>query len=89
MGLEIVEFVTDVERALGISIPDRDVNGLGTPRELVAYICRRLQEVDPGFGTKAARWGRSEIELVIEGLLAKSARRSDLTLDTDLRSIFR
>ena len=87
MGLEVVEFVIDVEKALGLAIPDGDTKDLKTPREFVAYLCRRLPEIDPGFGTDAARWTKSEIEQVVEGLLAKSVRRGDLTLDTEFRDL--
>jgi len=87
MGLEAVEFVIDLEKALGFSIPDRDA-GWRTGRELVTYLCRRMPEIDPGFGGSSARWTRAEIEQVVEGLLAKVARRADINLDTDLRSIF-
>jgi len=88
MGLEVVEFVIDVEKAFGLSIPDHDFGALKTPRELVIYLCRRIPEVDPAFGTAAARWTQAEIQQVVEGLLAKNGRRRDIDLDTDLRSIF-
>jgi hypothetical protein len=52
MGFESVEFVLDLEKALGLSIPDRDVDWR-TGREAVAYLCSRMPEVDPGFGTRA------------------------------------
>jgi hypothetical protein len=88
VGLEVVEFVLDLEKALGFSINDRDVNGMTTPRELVTYLCTRLPEVDPGFGTNSGRWTRAGIEQVVEGLLAKNSGRSDISLDTDFRDIF-
>ena len=87
MGLETVEFIIDLEKALGLSIPDREC-GWRTGRELVAYLCRRMPEIDPAFGSDSARWTLSEIEQVVEGLLAKSGRRADVNLDTDFRSIF-
>jgi hypothetical protein len=88
VGLEVVEFVIDVEKAFGLSIPDGDLQGLKTPRQFIEYLARRLPEVDPGFGTAASRWTRSEIEQVVDGLLAKSVRKGDITLDTEFRAIF-
>jgi hypothetical protein len=88
MGLEAVEFFVDVETAFGLSIPDRDAKSLTTGRELVSYLCRRMPEVDPGFGSASARWTLTEIEQVVEGLIATTARRS-VSLDEDLRGVFR
>ena len=88
MGLEAVEFVIDVEKAIGLSIPDHDMGALKTPRELVMYLCRRIPEVDSDFGTPGARWTQEEIQQVVEGLLAKSVRRGDISLDTQFRDIF-
>lgn len=88
MGLEVVEFIIDMEKAFGLSIPDRDA-GWRTGRELVTYLCGRMPEIDPGFGSASARWTRVEIEQVVEGLLAKTVSRADVSLDTDFRSIFR
>ena len=45
MGLDIVEFVMDVEERFGIEIPDKDAQNLTTPRLLVDYI---LNKVKPG-----------------------------------------
>jgi hypothetical protein len=87
MGLEAVEFIIDLEKALGLSIPDRDVDWT-TGRDVVAYLCRRMPEIDPAFGTSSARWTQAEIEYVVEGFLAKDGRRPDVSLDTDLRSVF-
>jgi hypothetical protein len=87
MGLEAVEFIIDLERAIGLSIPDRDVVWT-TGRELVQYLCRRMPEIDPGFGSDSARWTLSDIEQVVEGLLAKNGRRADVDLDTDFKSVF-
>jgi hypothetical protein len=42
MGLDIVEYVLAVEGALDIDIPDKDAEGLETPRILIDYLCRRL-----------------------------------------------
>src|SRR4030095_15239264 len=88
MGLEAVEFVIAVEKAFRLSIPDGTMNDIGTPRELVGYLLRRIPEVDPGFGTPTARWTQTEIEQVVEGLLVKSVGRGDISLDTDFRAIF-
>ncbi|MGC4114212.1 MAG: hypothetical protein QM765_06245 [Myxococcales bacterium] len=88
MGLESIEFIVDLEKAFGLSIPDGDV-AWRTGRELVNYLCRRIPEVDPGFGTPSARWGRTDVERIVEGLLAKNGRRTDVTLDTEIRSVFR
>ena len=88
MGLEAVEFILDLEKALGLSIPDRDVGYWRTGRELVRYLCRRMPEIDPGFGSPSARWTLTEIEQVVEGLLAKTTRRADVSLDVDLKSLF-
>ena len=89
MGLESTEFALAVEKALGLSIPDGDVKGARTPRELVNYLTGRMPEVDPGFGTAGARWTKTEIEQVVEGLLAKASGRADFDLDWDFRTIFR
>ena len=89
VGLEAVEFIVDLEKALGLSIPDCDVGSLSTGRELVRYLCRRMPEIDPAFGSASARWTPAEIEQVVEGLLAKATRRADASLDADLRSLFR
>jgi hypothetical protein len=88
MGLEAVEFFLEVEKAFGLSIPDRDANSLTTGRELVRYLCRRLPEVDPGFGSASARWTLTEIEQVVEGLIAATVRRA-VSLDADFRGVFR
>jgi hypothetical protein len=88
MGLEVVEFIIDVEKAFGLSIPDRDVSWR-SGRELVTYLCDRMPEIDPGFGSTSARWTRVEIEQVVEGFLAKNVGGADVSLDTDFRSIFR
>jgi hypothetical protein len=88
MGLEVVEFIIDLEKAFGLSIPDRDVDWR-SGRELVTYLCGRMPEIDPGFGSTSARWTRVEIEQVVEGFLAKTVPRADVSLDTDFRSIFR
>jgi hypothetical protein len=88
MGLEAVEFILDLEKAFGISIPDRDAASWGSGRGLVSYICRRLPEVDPGFGGASARWTPEEVEQVVEGFLAKNARRATVSLDVDLKSLF-
>ena len=88
MGLEVVEFIIDVEQALGLSIPERDTSAIATPREFVDYICARLPEIDPHFGTSAGRWTRAEVEQLVDGLLAKAGAKSDVTLDTPFRDIF-
>jgi hypothetical protein len=41
VGLQAVEFILDLEKALGISIPDRDVPSWGTSRGLVTYLLSR------------------------------------------------
>jgi hypothetical protein len=88
MGLEVVEFILDLEEALGISIPDRDAESWGTGRGLVSYVSRRMPEVDPGFGSASARWTPEEVEQFVEGLLAKTARRANVSLDVDLKNLF-
>ena len=88
MGLEAVEFILDLEKAFGLSIPDRDVRSWSTGRDLVRYLCRRMPEIDPGFGSASARWTLMEIEQVVEGLLAKTTSRADVSLDAHLESLF-
>jgi hypothetical protein len=88
MGLESTEFAIALEKALGFSIPDSQFRGARTPRELVNYLIGRIPEVDPGFGAAGARWTTSEIEQVVEGLLAKASGRTDFDFDEDLRNIF-
>ena len=88
MGLEDVEFVIAVEKALGLLIPDGDLKELRTPRAFVSYLVARIPEVDPGFGTERARWTKAEIEQVVEGLLAEASGRADFDFETDFRNIF-
>jgi len=42
MGLDIVEFVMDVEESFGISIPDDVAERFTTPRKLIDYILDRV-----------------------------------------------
>ncbi|HEV3438778.1 MAG TPA: acyl carrier protein [Gemmata sp.] len=42
MGLDIVEFVMDVEESFGISIPDDVAERITTPRKLIDYIHGRV-----------------------------------------------
>jgi hypothetical protein len=87
MGLESVEFILDLEKAVGFLIPD-DHAVWRTGRELVEYLCRRMPEVDLGFGSPSARWTQLDLEQVVEGLLVKNGRLKDADLDTDFRSVF-
>ena len=48
MGLDIVEYVVAVEGALAIDIPDKDAEGLETPRMLIDYLCQSLDATDHG-----------------------------------------
>ena len=41
-GLEVFEFVLEIEDALGITVPDADAETIYTPRDLVAYLEQRL-----------------------------------------------
>ena len=88
MGLEVVEFVVELEKALRIEIPDDDFGTFRTPRGLIEYVCRRLPELDPAFGPAYGPWTRSGVEQLVQRLLAKHARRKDFDLDTDLGSLF-
>jgi hypothetical protein len=42
MGLELVEYVTAIEEAFEIAIPDADAQYLETPNKLIDYLCARL-----------------------------------------------
>ena len=42
MGLDLVEFVMEVENTLDIRIPNKDAERLETPRELIDYLSERL-----------------------------------------------
>lgn len=46
MGLDIVEFVMDVEESFGISIPDDTAATLSTPRKLIDYVYGRVHKSD-------------------------------------------
>ena len=88
MGLEIQEFVVDVEQALGIDIPDRDIATIATPRDFVAYLCNRVRGDSSAIAGGTGRWTTAEIEQVVEGFIAKSSRKREVTLDTPFRDIF-
>ncbi|HUR54030.1 MAG TPA: acyl carrier protein [Gemmataceae bacterium] len=51
MGLDIVEFVMNVEETFDIRIPDRDAERIRTPRMLIDYIAARVPPSPVG------RWG--------------------------------
>src|SRR5262245_7849642 len=42
MGLDLVEFVMEVEERFGVRIPDADATALTTPRKLIDYLAARL-----------------------------------------------
>lgn len=42
MGLDLVEFVMDVETAFDLRIPDTDAESILTPRQLIDYLAKRL-----------------------------------------------
>ena len=42
MGLDLVEFVMEVEEAFDVRIPDRDLERITTPRILIDYLHRRM-----------------------------------------------
>ena len=42
MGLDIVEFVMEVEEAFDVRFPDRDLEWITTPRILIDYLHRRM-----------------------------------------------
>jgi hypothetical protein len=44
MGLDIVEFVMEVEEAFGLRIPDDVATSLTTPRQLINYLHSRLPQ---------------------------------------------
>lgn len=48
MGLDIVEYVMNVEEAFGVMIPDRDAERIHTPRELIDYLHGRAFVPAPG-----------------------------------------
>jgi hypothetical protein len=81
MGLEVNEFVADVEHVFQISIPDEATAQITTPRELARFIADRLP--------MAERGPVSEIEQAVLSLLEEHAYRARaLTLDTHFRDIF-
>jgi hypothetical protein len=89
MGLEVLEFIADVEKALGIEVPDQDIATIATPRQFVAYLCDRVRVASPTVVSGTSRWTKAEIEAVVEGFIAKTARnRGGFTLDTPFRDIF-
>jgi hypothetical protein len=53
MGLEVVEFVIDLENALGVSIPDHELGEIRTARELITYLRERVPPIDPDHGSAA------------------------------------
>jgi enoyl-CoA hydratase/carnithine racemase len=81
MGLEVNEFVTDVEQVFRISIPDEVAVRITTPRELARFIADQPPE--------AVRASVAEIEQAVLQLLEEHAYRARaLTLDTHFRDIF-
>ena len=48
MGLDIVEFVLDVEDAFGLRVPDDDAATITTPRKLINYFYERLPQCADG-----------------------------------------
>jgi hypothetical protein len=48
MGLELVEYVTAIEEAFEIAIPDADARSLETPNKLIDYLCARLGDSGAG-----------------------------------------
>jgi hypothetical protein len=82
MGLEVVEFIVSLEKALGLSIPDGDSAALRTPRELVRYLEPRLA------AGRGERWKPQDLEAVVIGLLIEACEHDRFTLDTEFRDIF-
>ena len=81
MGLDILEFAMDVEKAFGISVPDADFNELATPRELVGYLVLRLQ-------SRGTEWSSEKVTAVLEQLLGTLKRSPPVSLDMKFRDIF-
>jgi hypothetical protein len=88
MGLEVLEFIVDLEQALGIDIPDQDIATISTPRQLVTYLCDRVVMSSPAGAGATSGWTRTEIEDVVEGFIAKTSTTRRFTLDTPFKEIF-
>ncbi len=48
MGLDLVEFIMDVEQSFQLAIPDEDAAGMVTPGILVDYLADKLAETSSG-----------------------------------------
>ncbi|MEU9111231.1 acyl carrier protein [Streptomyces sp. NPDC048483] len=46
-SLALLETLSRVERALGVSLPDETLNGVETPRQFVELVCRLAAEAEP------------------------------------------
>jgi hypothetical protein len=80
MGLEINEFMAELENKFQVSLPDNEVCSVQTPRELARTIAIRL----PAPGVPDC-----EIEDVVICILKEHAYRARaITLDTHFRDIF-
>jgi acyl carrier protein len=77
MGLDLVEFIMDVEEAFGIAIPDEEAQALLTPGDLVRYVERRLAQ-----GTGACLEQRAFYALRRAGMGVLRQSRGSLRPDT-------
>jgi hypothetical protein len=81
MGLEINEFVAEVEHVFRVAIPGKVAVAITTPRELARFIGEQLPI--------AEKAPAAEIEAAVLHLLEKHAcRGSALTVDTHFQDIF-
>jgi hypothetical protein len=82
MGLEEVELIVGLEKALGIEIPDRDTGAIRSPRDLTRYLQQRLADAGE------TRWSLAELELLVVGSIVEACEHDRFTLDTPFRDIF-
>jgi hypothetical protein len=83
MGLDIIEFVMNVEEKFSIEIPDADAQHLTTPRKLVDYLMTRVKA-----GADRGCLSQREFHRLRRAVIARNwATRDSLKTDTPLEGI--
>jgi hypothetical protein len=82
MGLEVNEFVAELEELFGMTIPGEEMVRITTPRQLAGFIHERL--------TNRERTPMSaiDVERQVYRVLIIHAPKADFTLETHFREIF-
>jgi hypothetical protein len=84
MGLDLVEFVMEVEEAFQLRIPDADWPGITTPRQLINYLAARWPAAAPE--CRSQRTFHLLRRAIVERV---GCPRSALRLDTSLLRLIR